>query len=117
MGDLSDHFSRREFACKDGCGRDTIDTETLDVLEEVRGHFGKPVLVHSGYRCMKHNKAVGGAVNSQHLYGRAADISIRGVPPTEIAAYLKAMYPSQYGVGLYKTFVHVDTRSGKPARW
>ncbi len=45
------------------------------ILQPIRTAFGSPIYVTSGYRCSKLNKAVGGAKNSYHLYGRAADIS------------------------------------------
>ena len=118
MGDLSQNFSRAEFACKDGCGRDTVDAGTLAVLEAVRTHFGLPVTVVSGHRCATHTRAVGGASSSQHLYGRAADIKIAGVAPQAIADFLdRAPLAGRGGIGVYPTFVHVDTRSGGAARW
>lgn len=44
------------------------------ILDPLREAWGAPIIVTSGYRCQKLNKAVGGASNSQHLYGQAADI-------------------------------------------
>lgn len=46
------------------------------VLELLRQHVGKPVVLGSGYRCPTFNKAVGGVTNSQHMTGEAADIHI-----------------------------------------
>lgn len=116
MGDISKHFSRAEFACKCGCGFDTVDTELLKILEAVRVHFDKPVKINSGCRCEKHNKAVGGEVGGQHLYGRAADIVVHGPSPAKVYQWLNAEYPEQYGIGVYPSWVHVDSRNGK-ARW
>ncbi|MDR1339018.1 MAG: peptidase M15 [Prevotellaceae bacterium] len=48
------------------------------VLQPVRDLYGKPIHVNSGYRSVKLNKEVRGAVNSQHIQGRAADISVGG---------------------------------------
>lgn len=45
-----------------------------DYLDGIRAKFGKPILISSGYRCPRLNKAVGGVVNSQHLKGLAADL-------------------------------------------
>lgn len=45
------------------------------VLDPIRSLYGKPVYVNSGFRSESLNKAVGGAKNSSHLYGRAADIT------------------------------------------
>jgi uncharacterized protein YcbK (DUF882 family) len=117
MPDLTEHFSRREFACPDGCGRDTADVELLRVLERLRRAFGAPVIVTSGHRCPEHNAAVGGAPDSQHLYGRAADIQVEDATPDEVYRYLTERYPTRYGIGRYDGWTHVDTRSGPPARW
>lgn len=45
-----------------------------DILQPLRDAWGQPIVVSSGYRCEELNKAVGGAKNSQHLLGEAADI-------------------------------------------
>ena len=113
---LSPHFRRAEFACGCKCGFDTIDTRTLEILEAVRGHFGRPVMVTSGARCAQYNRDVGGAPSSQHLRGRAADIQVRDVEPAEVHAWVAKQFPAA-SLGLYQTFVHIDTRSDGPARW
>jgi uncharacterized protein YcbK (DUF882 family) len=117
MGDISQNFSRVEFACKCGCGFDTVDTSTLEVLERVRAHFGAPVVVNSGCRCAEHNRAVGGAPNSQHVLARAADIRIKGVSPDRVYVYAGQELNGTGGLGRYGTFTHIDTRSIGPARW
>lgn len=45
-----------------------------NILDPLREAWGAPIIVTSGYRCPALNKAVGGATNSQHIYGQAADI-------------------------------------------
>ena len=115
MGDLSLHFSRREFACPCGCGFDTVDHELIVILERIRAHFNLPVHVTSGCRCSAYNAVVGGARDSQHMRGRAADIHL-ALPPDTVRAYLLAAYPERFGIGGYKTFTHIDTR-GTVARW
>lgn len=45
------------------------------VLDPLRERYGKPIYVNSGYRCPKLNALIGGAVNSQHMKGEAADIT------------------------------------------
>lgn len=52
-----------------------IYTLVDDVLDPLRDVIEIPIYINSGYRCEKLNKAVGGADNSQHLRGLAADIS------------------------------------------
>jgi len=113
---ISTHFHRTEFACNCGCGFDTVDTDTLSVLEAVRTHFGKPVIINSGCRCPDYNTKVGGAPNSQHTLGRAADIRVQGVEPSDVYDWLAANFPTA-SIGRYATFTHVDTRSHGPARW
>lgn len=113
---ISPHFKRSEFACRDGCGFDTVDHATLEILEAVRVAFGAPVIVTSAARCPDHNRAVGGARNSQHLYGRAADIKVKGHDPEDVHNWIARRYP-EASLGLYRTFVHVDTRTNGPARW
>lgn len=50
-------------------------TKLIDnILDPLRELYGNPIIVNSGYRCPKLNKAVGGARNSQHLIGQASDI-------------------------------------------
>lgn len=72
-------FSMNEFECHCGCrmpdsARANIEALVEQVLDQARERYGKPVCVNSGYRCARHNAAVGGVANSQHLRGEAADI-------------------------------------------
>lgn len=116
MGDLSDNFSRKEFACQCGCGQDTVDAKLLEVLQRLRTHFAFNITVTSGNRCKVHNKSVGGSDNSQHLYGKAADIKVRGLSPEEVYRALDLWFPHSLGIGLYESWVHVDSRQEK-GRW
>jgi len=110
------YFKRSEFACRCGCGFDTVDYELAEILDDLREHFGQPVIVTSGCRCTKHNKNVGGAKNSKHLTGRGADIKVSGIKPLYVYNYLDNKYKDKYGIGLYKSWIHIDSRS-KKARW
>ena len=113
---LSANFKVREFACSDGTDTIFIAPELVTVLQKIRDHFGKAVNINSAYRTEAKNKAVGGATYSQHKYGIAADITVSGVTPLEVAKYAQTLLPNKGGVGLYKTFTHVDVRAGK-SRW
>lgn len=84
-------------------------------LEEVRAYLGnKPMIINSGYRDPAHNRAVKGVSNSQHLYGKAADIAVVGMSPRIVQAKLKPWWPG--GLGSYSDFTHLDIRSYR-ARW
>ena len=107
---LSKHFHEREFACNH-CGKLAsigVPAELVDILEQVREHFRRPVHVTSGYRCPVHNRNVGGARHSQHLRGTAADIVVNGVPASRVHAFLRSIRGDQGGLGQYRRFTHVD---------
>lgn len=113
---LSTHFRVKEFACTDGSDPVFVDTELVSVLQKIRTHFGAAVTITSAYRTPGKNKAVGGEEYSQHLYGRAADIKVKGVSPKKVAAYAETLLKNKGGIGIYSTFVHVDVRATK-SRW
>ena len=112
---LSSNFNLQEFECKCGkCKNTIVDAQLVNSLQKIRDKYKKPVIINSGYRCAKHNSAVGGVSNSQHTKGKAADIVIKGVEPKEVAAYAASI--GVKGIGVYKTFTHIDTRD-KQAYW
>ncbi len=108
---ISKFFYRSEFSCRCKCGQDTVDVILLAILEVVRAHFDAPVSITSGNRCVIHNEYVGGKPKSFHLVGKAADIQVKGVKPSEVYSFLTNKFPNQYGFGLYeeKGFVHIDS--------
>ena len=107
---LSTNFKVSDFRSKDGSDIVLINPNLIPILEKIREHFGKPVIVISGYRTPSHNRTLSGAAkNSQHMYGNAADIVIKGVQPREIFNWLKTWHKG--GLGIYDTFVHVDVRN------
>lgn len=109
---LSKNFSVKEFACKDGSDEILIDCELVTILQCLRNNFGKPVIITSAYRTEEHNKNVGGAKSSQHLFGKAADIYISRVGLQKIKDVIETIMPNRGGIIVYnkKGFVHVDTR-------
>lgn len=113
---LSAHFWRKEFACKCGCGLDTVDYELLLVLEEIRAQFGRKVYVTSGCRCEKYNKEIKGYPRSKHLVCKAADIVVDGVDPVDVADFAETLLVRRGGIGRYESFTHVDVRDNM-ARW
>lgn len=113
---LSANFKVKEFACSDGTDPIFIAPELVEILQKIRTHFGKAVTINSGYRTVSKNKACGGATYSQHLYGTAADITVKGVAPKTVAAYAETLMPKKGGIGIYGTFTHIDVREVR-ARW
>lgn len=121
---MSKHFKPEEFASKDGAESpwpEVVDPALYELLEAIRDEFNAPIVVNSGYRSPAHNKKVGGAPNSYHVKGQAADIRPRRHRDQERfnseLGRLKiiANKKGHGGVGFYPTFVHVDL--GPKRRW
>ena len=109
---VSENFRVYEFRCKDGSDEVRISSETVAILQSIRDYFGKSVTINSAYRTPSHNKAIGGAANSQHVKGTACDIKVRDVPPAAVVAYIEDKYP-RHGIGFYSSFTHIDSRGFK----
>ena len=116
---MSKNFKRREFACR-CCGEVKIAPELVANLQVLRDEAGVPLAINSGYRCEKHNKAVGGSPNSQHVQGTAVDIRPLGGMSLKDLCQLAEKIPgfASGGIGYYPIsgFIHLDVR-GTPARW
>lgn len=87
---------------------------TIKILDELRHRIGYPIVLSSIYRSPEYNKIIGGNSNSLHIQFKAIDFSVRGPSaPSDWAAILKSMRAVgdfSGGIGVYSTFVHVDTR-------
>jgi len=99
---LTENFSLQEMIKSQTAERKGIDNKPSDpsvitnlqtlcekVLQPVRDHYGRPVVINSGYRSPKLNKAIGSSSKSQHTKGEAADIEIPGVSNKELAEYIR----------------------------
>lgn len=106
---LSKNFTDEEFKCP--CCGEFVDSlpfrAFLAKLQEARTAARTPFVVTSGYRCPKHNEAVGGSLDSSHIRGLAADIRtsdsrsrFRIVTGLIAAGLLR--------IGVAGTFIHVD---------
>jgi uncharacterized protein YcbK (DUF882 family) len=84
----------------------------MELLEKCREEYGQPMFITSGYRCEKHNHAVGGASSSAHLTGHAADIACDN--PGARYILLKVFGQHFNRIGLAKEFIHVDTHPTNP---
>ena len=114
-GKYTAHFKDYEFDCP-CCGKNPgINIDTLILLEAIRYKYKRAIATTSGYRCVKHNKAVGGEPASYHLYAKAADFVVSGIPASAIYGLCNNMN-LKGGVGKYFSFTHVDCR-GYRSRW
>lgn len=124
---LSPHFSLAEMTVSQAAARRGIDNAPgpavivalrdlcTHVLEPVRVHFARPVIVSSGYRAPAVNKAIGGAASSQHCLGEAADFTVPGVRNIELAQWI--MRNLRYDQLIYEFgaagWIHCSWRAGR----
>lgn len=132
MSQIGKYFKATEFECP--CCKETAPSRRLvGILDSARSQLGS-LRINSGYRCPKHNAEVGGKKQSYHLpiggTVYAADVTYSDVGKRHgehilrlyvVLENIARRYDGMpYGLGLYGTFVHFDTRGevGKPmARW
>lgn len=118
---LSEHFSAKEFRCKCGGAHDNLVSEELvQKLEQLRTVLKcSKIEISSGYRCVQHDKNVGGSGRGQHTKGKAADICCydqSGKPIDNKIVCCTAEDIGFRGIARIKgngTFTHVDVRDGK----
>ena len=84
-----------------------------EVLDPARRALGFPIHVNSGFRCLIHNAAVGGAKNSQHTLGQAADIRCDDLPRLVELIGESGKYDQLI---IYPTFVHISYKRRGPNR-
>ena len=131
---VTPNFSWQEFHCHSGAevpveAQPHVRRLCTNVLELVRERFGGPLIVVSGWRSAWHNKAVGGAEQSRHMVGDAADVrtvELAALPRLRSvveAMLLEGALPALGGIGVYPGWIHMDARprpSDNPshvARW
>lgn len=87
---------------------------TVQILDKLRELLSASIAISSAYRSPAYNKKIAGAAASQHTRFNALDFSVRSVSsPADWAAVLRQMRADglfRGGIGVYNTFVHVDTR-------
>jgi uncharacterized protein YcbK (DUF882 family) len=103
--------------------RDSVDVGCLKpdlvrMLRVIESHFGKKMVVTSGYRSPAHNRKVNGAKRSMHMHCAAVDVQIPGVSKWELASYARSM-PGRGGVGTYchTASVHIDVGPERDWNW
>ena len=121
---LTNNFNKAEFDCKCGCEMPKevlINIQKLaNQLQILRNKVGVSVKINSAYRCIKHNKSIGGVSNSQHVLGKASDVVINGFKASKTFDSISELINDgdmlQGGLGAYNSFTHYDIRKTK-ARW
>lgn len=85
------YFKKSEFTCGCGCGFNHIDVRLVKILDMIREHFGKPIIITSGVRCVSYNRKVGGVSNSFHVKNKAADFYVQGVNVYTVLSYCQTL--------------------------
>jgi|TARA_X000001382_G_scaffold22280_1_gene13560 uncharacterized protein YcbK (DUF882 family) len=102
------YFNYSEFDSPDvqGSGQ-LMDKTLLEMLDEVRDKFDKPIHINSGFRTPSHNEAVGGKKDSSHLKGLAVDISCK--KSSDRFDLINCLLDVGFSrIGIAKTFIHAD---------
>lgn len=113
------NFSKREFDCKE-TGLNDMQPEFMRKLQELRDLYGKPMKITSGYRSKFHSAEVKKQQGGTHTLGIACDVSVSGSDAYKVIQL--AMSLGFTGVGVAKTFVHLDiaqsdSRFHRPTIW
>jgi zinc D-Ala-D-Ala carboxypeptidase len=109
------YFSRDEFKCSE-TGNNEIQDEFIHALDKLRESCGFPFAITSGYRDPSHSVEAKKEKAGQHTLGIAADIAVSGGSQRFIIVS-KAMELGFSGIGVARTFVHVDIRTSQPVLW
>jgi len=112
MGDLTRNFSKWEFQCP-CCGLYNMDLRLVDILQHMRTFYGRRIDVSSGSRCEKHNAAVGGKPNSEHLVGRGVDIVCLDSNTRYLFIKLAMCYNVKR-IGVGRDFIHLGVDDSLP---
>lgn len=107
-GKLTTNFVAKEFACQDGSETIVVNELVPVVCQIVRNWFGYSFTPNSAYRTVAHNKNVGGASRSNHIYGLAVDIPAKSgkCTPRELYNFLDKLFSDSCEIGLYNWGVH-----------
>jgi len=111
------YFIAYEFSCPH-CGECLIDTNLVELLDNIREKIKSPLIITSGFRCEEHNKKIGGAPKSKHLLGIASDIIAPKLTVKELFRITENILGNRGGLGYYpaRGFIHIDTRK-EAVRW
>ncbi|WP_444901392.1 D-Ala-D-Ala carboxypeptidase family metallohydrolase [Microbulbifer sp. SSSA007] len=111
----NDYFTESELACR-CCGKNHFKDETLRRLIRVRGRYGRPMIINSGYRCPTHNARLNATIT--HTTGQAVDVSVAVDRAHELMKV--ALEEGFSGIGvkqkgpIKKRFIHLDDLDSIP---
>lgn len=112
---LTPHFNLSEFQCK-CCCHVKIWAPLLHHLEALRLFWKNPLVITSGFRCLRHNKKIGGVAHSLHTQGRAVDIVVmKSRQPFFCKLAKKAGFTSIIAYGK-RNFVHLALKTERSYR-
>jgi uncharacterized protein YcbK (DUF882 family) len=108
------NFHLGEFECRCGaCELQYIDSNLLEMLDDLRELIKAPIMIIEGFRCSAYNKTIQGSSKSRHVRGMAADIRV----PKYSLEELEKLAGRYFGrIGVANTFLHVDVDDGE-ANW
>jgi len=108
---MSKYFSEDELRCKCGCNQCLMDSDFLNLMDQIREDVGEPLGAVSGYRCSEHDKKINGDDN--HPQGKAVDLA---APVSRIRFKIinSAIKRGVKRIGVAKTFIHLDTVDEHP---
>lgn len=116
MADLR-YFKSEEVECECGCGR-VPDMKALELLDELRHRWGKPLDPSSGMRCEKRNAEIDGSPRSKHIQGIAFDIRFDTNHASEVARFTELAWELGFNaVEVCTKHIHIDYRGGKNLLW
>lgn len=112
------YWSREEFKCRCGEYHEPYcngypaepDQMLVELLDDIRAHFGRPAHRSSGLRCPQHNRDSKGVSNSKHLTGKAMDFFVEGTTGETVRAYAAADPRCAYAYVIEGNYVHVEVQ-------
>jgi uncharacterized protein YcbK (DUF882 family) len=109
------YFKREDFDCQE-TGENNVSSDLIRKVDELRSAVGRPLYITSGYRSPRHSLEAKKSKPGTHAQGIACDIAVaNGVERRQLVK--QAFYLGFRGIGVAKTFVHVDMRETEPVLW
>jgi len=120
----SKYFTEKELACHCGCGQVNMDSDFMEMLDNLRWRYNHPLILSSAYRCPDYNAEVSSTgIHGPHTTGKAVDIKIYGEPAHRLLLLAATMPFTGFGFsqkGKHAArFIHLDTVQGanRPGIW